>query len=100
MKIYSIDVGELPRCECRPKTSPCRSDCLNRMLMYECHPDVCPCGDVCENQRFTKKQYPPQEVFKSPDRGWALRTSVDIQKVNYRLTSTYFVLFLFHVSNL
>ena len=102
------DLADLPKCECKsefkkqkPLTSAVDasskeedslmeesgcgpdSECLNRMLMYECHPQVCAMGKSCLNQRFIKRQYPAQAVFKTLDgRGWGLKTLADISKVS------------------
>lgn len=82
VQIHKVPLGDLPCCECDPKSErPCSSDdCINRALKYECHPGVCPAGNRCQNQRFIKRQYPRQEAVKTGDRGWGLRTLVDIKK--------------------
>ncbi|XP_043925240.1 histone-lysine N-methyltransferase, H3 lysine-36 specific isoform X2 [Protopterus annectens] len=83
VQIYTADLAEIPRCNCKvTDENPCGpdSECINRMLMYECHPAVCPAGEKCQNQCFTKRQYPEVEIFRTEDRGWGLRTKVDIKK--------------------
>lgn len=66
------DLRTVSVCLCTQK-DPCRSDCLNRMLLYECHRDLCPAGEHCENQRFTRRQYAQVSVIRAPGRGWGLR---------------------------
>lgn len=82
VNIPKIQLDDLHRCDCSPnEVAPCGSDaCMNRVLKYECHPLVCPAGTRCMNQRFTKREYPKQEPVKAGDRGWGLRTLVDIKK--------------------
>ncbi|KAL0144875.1 hypothetical protein V8B55DRAFT_1456632 [Mucor lusitanicus] len=59
----------------------CGEDCINRMLFYECDPNCCPCGDQCSNRRFQRKERTKElQVFQTKDRGWGLRTLVDIKK--------------------
>lgn len=59
----------------------CGDDCLNRMLFYECESKYCPCGDLCSNQRFQRKQRKKElQVFQTGNRGWGLRTLIDIKK--------------------
>lgn len=76
-------LADIPRCDCSPtEVAPCSDDskCMNRMLKYECHPLVCLAGTRCLNQRFIKREYPKQEPVSAGDRGWGLRTLVDIKK--------------------
>ncbi|XP_072119760.1 uncharacterized protein nsd1a isoform X3 [Mobula birostris] len=82
-QIYTADLSEIPRCNCKPTDeNPCGvdSECLNRMLMYECHPAVCPAGEKCQNQCFTKRQYPEVEILRTPGRGWGLLAKYNIKK--------------------
>ncbi|KAL9560298.1 hypothetical protein MBANPS3_000025 [Mucor bainieri] len=71
-------------CQCvRPAEGEmgCGDDCINRMLFYECVPNCCPCGDQCSNRRFQRKERTKElQVFQTKDRGWGLRTLVDIKK--------------------
>ncbi|KAL7312054.1 hypothetical protein PS15m_007856 [Mucor circinelloides] len=71
-------------CQCvRPAEGEmgCGDDCINRMLFYECDPDCCPCGDQCSNRRFQRKERTKElQVFQTKNRGWGLRTLVDIKK--------------------
>lgn len=81
--IPKVQIQDIPRCDCSPnEVAPCGSDsnCMNRMLKYECHPLMCPAGPRCLNQRFIKREYPKQEPVGAGDRGWGLRTLVDIKK--------------------
>ncbi|KAI8388531.1 uncharacterized protein BYT42DRAFT_492357 [Radiomyces spectabilis] len=71
-------------CQCIPPADGglgCGEDCLNRMLFYECEPNTCPCGDQCSNRRFQKKEGCKNlDVFLTRERGWGLRTLVDIKR--------------------
>ena len=83
VQISKVQLQDVPKCDCSPnEVAPCGSDssCMNRMLKYECHPLVCPAGARCLNQRFMKREYPKQEPINAGDRGWGLRTLVDIKK--------------------
>ncbi|XP_051869513.1 histone-lysine N-methyltransferase NSD2 [Pristis pectinata] len=85
-QIYTADLSEIPRCNCKPTDeNPCGvdSECLNRMLMYECHPAVCPAGENCQNQCFTKRQYPEVEILRTPGRGWGLLAKYNIKKGDF-----------------
>lgn len=68
----TLDLRSVSVCTCTA-ADPCRSNCLNRMLMYECHRDLCPARERCENQRFQKRQYAQTSVVQAPRRGWGLR---------------------------
>jgi histone-lysine N-methyltransferase NSD2 len=84
IEIYRAALDELPSCQCDPKADePCGpgSDCLNRILMYECHPAVCPAGERCRNQCFQRREDPELESFFTGNRGWGVRTKVDLKKV-------------------
>ncbi|XP_061485788.1 histone-lysine N-methyltransferase NSD2 isoform X2 [Rhineura floridana] len=83
VQIYTADVSEIPKCNCKPSDeNPCGfdSECLNRMLMYECHPQVCPAGERCQNQCFTKRQYPETKIIKTDGKGWGLVAKRDVKK--------------------
>lgn len=85
VQLPKVQLQDIPRCDCTPnEAAPCGSDskCMNRMLKYECHPLVCPAGTRCLNQRFIKREYPKQEVINAGERGWGLRSCVDIKKGN------------------
>lgn len=56
---------------------------FNRILLTECDPDICPAKNRCNNQRFEKRQYPPLEPFKTPGRGWGLKTLAPIRKGDF-----------------
>jgi hypothetical protein len=82
VQVTKADLTEIPRCECTEEMACSKdTDCLNRMLMYECHPSLCPSGDKCQNQRFQKRQYPEAVPYKTPGRGWGLKTRFDIKRV-------------------
>ncbi|GFR98820.1 histone-lysine N-methyltransferase [Elysia marginata] len=79
--IAKADLSEIPICECKPgQEDACKSDCLNRMMLYECHPATCPVGDKCNNQRFQRRLYVDVEPCKCENRGWGLRCNEDIKK--------------------
>ncbi|XP_028832092.1 histone-lysine N-methyltransferase NSD2 isoform X2 [Denticeps clupeoides] len=83
VQIYTADIAEIPKCNCKPTDErPCsfESECLNRMLLYECHPQVCPAADRCHNQDFTKRQYPETKIIRTAGKGWGLLTLRDIKK--------------------
>ncbi|KAK3573879.1 hypothetical protein QTP86_032857 [Hemibagrus guttatus] len=83
VQIYTADVSEIPKCNCKPGDGrPCsfESECLNRMLLYECHPQVCPAGDRCMNQDFTKRLYPETKIIRTAGKGWGLISLRDIKK--------------------
>uniref|UniRef100_UPI00358F2462 histone-lysine N-methyltransferase NSD3-like isoform X1 n=1 Tax=Myxine glutinosa TaxID=7769 RepID=UPI00358F2462 len=83
VQILTADLSEIPRCSCKATNEGAcglDSECLNRILLYECHPMVCPAGERCNNQSFSKRLYPPAEVFRAYACGWGLRTKVDIRK--------------------
>ncbi|KAI4892089.1 hypothetical protein NFI96_022395 [Prochilodus magdalenae] len=83
VQIYTADISEIPKCNCKPTDErPCsfESECLNRMLLYECHPQVCPAGERCMNQDFTKRLYPETKIVRTAGKGWGLVTLRDIKK--------------------
>ncbi|XP_043112093.1 histone-lysine N-methyltransferase NSD2 isoform X1 [Puntigrus tetrazona] len=83
VQVYTADVSEIPKCNCKPSDErPCsfESECLNRMLLYECHPQVCPAADRCQNQDFTKRLYPETKIIRTAGKGWGLVSLRDIKK--------------------
>lgn len=83
VQVYTADISEIPKCNCKPSTErPCsfESECLNRMLLYECHPQVCPAGERCQNQDFTKRLYPETKIIRTAGKGWGLISLRDIKK--------------------
>ncbi|KAI9028869.1 hypothetical protein CLU79DRAFT_736471 [Phycomyces nitens] len=95
----NIFVGRKPNrtehqapCQCVPPpdgSKGCGEDCLNRMLFYECDPKSCPCKSQCSNQRFQRKEGTKElQIFLTRERGWGLRTLVDVNRgdllVEYR----------------
>ena len=84
VEIYKGAISEIPRCHCRPDSDhPCGpdSDCINRLMMYECDSSVCPAGENCQNQRLQRHLDVDAMPFRTPSRGWGLKTKVDIEKV-------------------
>ncbi|TRZ01090.1 hypothetical protein DNTS_002697 [Danionella cerebrum] len=83
VQVYTADVSEIPKCNCKPSDKrPCsfESECLNRMLLYQCHPQVCPAGNRCQNQDFTKRLYPETKIIRTAGKGWGLVALRDIKK--------------------
>ncbi|CAH2984920.1 unnamed protein product [Chilo suppressalis] len=75
-----VQESSLTQCDCSPDVEdPCGpySHCLNRMLLTECGPS-CRAGDRCNNRAFEKRQYPRVAPYRTPHRGWGLRTLQDI----------------------
>ncbi|CAB3223016.1 unnamed protein product [Arctia plantaginis] len=73
--------SSLTQCECNPlDEDPCGpySQCLNRMLLTECGP-TCRAGDRCNNRAFEKRLYPKLVPYRTPSRGWGLKTLEDIK---------------------
>ncbi|CAK1541202.1 unnamed protein product [Leptosia nina] len=80
-KKIDLEESSLTQCDCNPNDiEPCGlySQCLNRMLLTECGP-ICRAGDRCCNRAFEKRQYPRMEPYRTPARGWGLRTLEDIR---------------------
>ncbi|KAJ3332248.1 histone methyltransferase set2 [Blyttiomyces sp. JEL0837] len=85
-----IDMDSMP-CECRFELGKddadmaCGddSDCINRALFLECSLEECPCGEHCRNRRFTKREYPQIEVFKTEKKGYGLRTREPLKKSQF-----------------
>lgn len=81
-------------CDCvGDQEHPCgeESSCVNRTLSIECSSSACPAGDKCENQRFTKRQYPKINSFRTEEKGWGLRSCEKIKqvvKITYFATDT------------
>ncbi|XP_063541840.1 repetitive organellar protein-like [Cydia strobilella] len=77
-----VDANSLTQCDCDPnQPDPCGlySHCLNRMLLTECGP-LCRAGDRCHNRAFEKRAYPRLQAYRTPHRGWGLRTLQDIKQ--------------------
>ncbi|XP_072936008.1 uncharacterized protein [Epargyreus clarus] len=73
--------SSLTQCECSPDDEcPCGpySHCLNRMLLTECGP-TCRAGERCNNRAFEKRLYPKLVPYRTPHRGWGLKTLEDIK---------------------
>ncbi|CAH0597788.1 unnamed protein product [Chrysodeixis includens] len=73
--------GSLTQCECNPNDDdPCGpySQCLNRVLLTECGP-TCRAGERCNNRAFEKRLYPKLVPYRTPSRGWGLKTLEDIK---------------------
>ncbi|KAJ8715497.1 hypothetical protein PYW07_009979 [Mythimna separata] len=73
--------SSLTQCECNPNDEdPCGaySQCLNRMLLTECGP-TCRAGERCNNRAFEKRLYPKLVPYRTPSRGWGLKTLEDIK---------------------
>ena len=72
-----IDFG---KCQCEGK-SICLNDnkCINFATYYECGDD-CSSLIKCKNRRIYKKQFKKCQVFKTPNKGFGLRTKVKLLK--------------------
>ncbi|XP_045780468.1 uncharacterized protein LOC123877669 [Maniola jurtina] len=80
-KRIDIEESSLTQCECDPnELDPCGpyTQCLNRMLLTECGP-TCRAGDRCNNRAFEKRLYPKLTPYRTPHRGWGLKTLEDIK---------------------
>ncbi|XP_063369340.1 uncharacterized protein LOC134657707 [Cydia amplana] len=76
------DANSLTQCDCDPnQPDPCGlySHCLNRMLLTECGP-LCRAGERCHNRAFERRAYPRLQAYRTPHRGWGLRTLQDIKQ--------------------
>lgn len=57
-----------------------RSNMLHsRDAIYECH-EACSCSPDCPNRVVERGRTVPLEIFRTEDRGWGVRSSVDIKK--------------------
>ncbi|CAH2059654.1 unnamed protein product, partial [Iphiclides podalirius] len=68
--------ASLTQCDCGPDDEdPCGpySQCLNRMLLTECGP-CCRAGPRCNNRAFERREYPRLTPYRTPQRGWGLKT--------------------------
>ncbi|KAJ2940504.1 hypothetical protein O0L34_g6436 [Tuta absoluta] len=75
-KKVDIEESSLTQCECNPdEEDPCGpyTHCLNRMLLTECGP-ICRAGERCQNRAFEKRLYPKMVPYRTPHRGWGLKT--------------------------
>ncbi|XP_045539872.1 uncharacterized protein LOC123722367 [Papilio machaon] len=80
-KKIDLEESSLTQCECNPdEEDPCGpySQCLNRMLLTECGPS-CRAGERCNNRAFEKRLYPKLVPYRTPQRGWGLKTLEDIK---------------------
>ncbi|KPJ05187.1 putative histone-lysine N-methyltransferase Mes-4 [Papilio xuthus] len=80
-KRIDVEESSLTQCECNPdEEDPCGpySQCLNRMLLTECGP-TCRAGERCNNRAFEKRLYPKLVPYRTPQRGWGLKTLEDIK---------------------
>ncbi|XP_048486435.1 uncharacterized protein LOC105396524 [Plutella xylostella] len=82
LKRTDDEESSLTSCECDPRdVAPCSvySHCLNRMLLTECGP-TCRAGERCQNRSFEKRVYPKMAPYRTPHRGWGLRTLEEIKQ--------------------
>lgn len=85
--IYSvkpIKSKDLVECSCK-REYECGDNCLNRVLYTECNTETCPCGDKCRNTQIQKNIVQPVERFKTPDKGWGIKSTNAIKKGTYIL---------------
>jgi len=50
-----------------------------RHPIYECN-EGCPCGPVCKTRVVQKGRQIPLQIFKTKDRGWGLKSTVDLRQ--------------------
>jgi len=69
---------DVPPCSCRAETGGCNFNCMNRQLFMECPVGRCPTlkeGErFCANMVIQERRFAATEVFRTRERGWALRT--------------------------
>jgi len=72
---------EVPVCDCFriPGVPACDDNCINKLIFIECLQGYCPCGEDCTNQKFENQQYIEVDRFKTPKKGYGLRTLEDIK---------------------
>ncbi|KAH6648269.1 histone-lysine N-methyltransferase [Truncatella angustata] len=51
----------------------------SREPIYECH-DGCACGPDCPNRVVERGRRIPLQIFRTPNRGWGVRSTVDLKK--------------------
>ncbi|ETS86854.1 Histone-lysine N-methyltransferase, H3 lysine-9 specific dim-5 [Pestalotiopsis fici W106-1] len=51
----------------------------SREPIYECH-DGCSCGPDCPNRVVERGRQIPLQIFRTPNRGWGVRSMVDIKR--------------------
>ncbi|KAK9412729.1 putative Histone-lysine N-methyltransferase, H3 lysine-9 specific dim-5 [Seiridium unicorne] len=51
----------------------------SREPIYECH-DGCACGPDCPNRVVERGRKIPLQIFRTPNRGWGVRSMVDIKR--------------------
>ncbi|KAI1504523.1 SET domain-containing protein [Biscogniauxia marginata] len=52
---------------------------LSRNPIYECH-ESCACGQDCPNRVVERGRKVPLQIFRTANRGWGVRSTVDIKK--------------------
>ncbi|KAJ2982545.1 hypothetical protein NUW58_g6420 [Xylaria curta] len=63
-----------------PRTGHLRSKVLaSRNPIYECH-DSCVCSSNCPSRVVEKGRKVPLQIFRTANRGWGVRSTVDIKK--------------------
>ncbi|KAE8225332.1 hypothetical protein CF319_g1916 [Tilletia indica] len=56
------------------------SGCINRLTQVECLEEECQTRGYCQNQRFQKSEYADIEIVLTPNKGYGVRTPVDIER--------------------
>ncbi|KAL3268102.1 hypothetical protein HHI36_007229 [Cryptolaemus montrouzieri] len=77
VRVFEGNLSNTTSCDCNPEdVNPCgpNSNCLNRILLTECNPEICPAEQRCKNQCFEKREYPQMIPYRTPSRGWGLKT--------------------------
>jgi [histone H3]-lysine9 N-trimethyltransferase SUV39H len=72
-KIYAYHTHGTKRGQLRSKVLESREP------IYECH-DGCACGPDCPNRVVERGRRVPLQIFRTPDRGWGVRSMVDIKR--------------------
>ncbi|KAK0564992.1 histone methyltransferase set2 [Tilletia horrida] len=56
------------------------SGCINRLTQVECLEEECQTRGYCQNQRFQKREYANIEIVLTPNKGYGVRTPVDLER--------------------
>ncbi|KAL9931781.1 hypothetical protein V8E36_009331 [Tilletia maclaganii] len=56
------------------------SGCINRLTQVECLEEECQTRGYCQNQRFQKREYADIEIMLTPNKGYGVRTPVELDQ--------------------
>ncbi|CAD6979448.1 hypothetical protein A4X06_0g2348 [Tilletia controversa] len=59
------------------------SGCINRLTQVECLEEECQTHGYCQNQRFQKSEYADIEIVLTPNKGYGVRTPVDVERDSF-----------------